>query len=71
MYRLTEEVKNNLVEEVKKYSKDEFQLFCDEYGWADWMNEFTEAKDGEPISELECKEIDKILKEAFNSVHFQ
>lgn len=47
-----------------KYTEDDFQLFKDEYGWAEWMLAYVESED-EPISESEAKTIDKILEEGF------
>ena len=69
MYRLDETTKEKLMFEANKYSENEFQLFVDELGWEDWMNSFTDADEGEAISETECKEIDKILKEVFEKAH--
>ena len=47
------------------YSQEEFRLFKAEYGWADWMNDYTEAGECEEISEGESKAIDSILEEGF------
>lgn len=69
MFRLSNEIRNSLIEEAKKYGKDELCLYQAELGWQDWMNDFTEADEGEPISEAESKEIDKITEEAFNAAH--
>ena len=58
---------DHIVEAVKKggYSRDEFNQFAAEYGWQDWMNDYTEAADGDPITEAESREIDKILEQGF------
>lgn len=47
------------------YSQDEFDLFKAEYGWVDWMNDFTDAEEDEEISETESREIDAVLEEGF------
>lgn len=47
------------------YQEDEFELFKAEYGWEDWMNDYTEAEEDEPITEQEQEEIEEILKEGF------
>ncbi len=47
------------------YSQDELDLFKAEYGWVDWMNDYTDAEEGEEISETESREIDAILEEGF------
>lgn len=39
--------------------------FISEYGWDEWMSEFTTAEEGEPCSEAEIKKIDAILIEAY------
>lgn len=46
------------------YSEDDFNKFKGDYGWADWMSEYTESEDG-PVTESESREIDKILLEGF------
>ena len=48
------------------YQQEEFQLFKDEYGWVDWMNDYTDAAEDEDISESESREIDEILREGFD-----
>ncbi|MBD5411720.1 MAG: hypothetical protein HDR51_03105 [Treponema sp.] len=47
------------------YSDGEFEKFKDEYGWADWMSDYTEAEEDEPMSESEIKVVDEILQEGF------
>lgn len=47
------------------YTEDDLELFKAEYGWADWMCDYTEAADDEAISESTAKVIDKILEEGF------
>lgn len=61
-----DELKEIMQEVVSRnYKEDEFQLFKQEYGWQDWMNDYTNsAEDGE-ISESESREIDAILEEGF------
>ena len=69
MYRLSEDIKERLITEAKKYGADQLELFQAELGWEDWMNEFTEAADGEEITETESAEIDEITKEIFEEAH--
>jgi hypothetical protein len=47
------------------YSQDEFDLFKAEYGWEDWMNDYTDAEEDKELSETEIREIDAILEEGF------
>ena len=47
------------------YNKDEFDIFKAEYGWADWMNAYTEAQEREECSDSDLREIDTILEEGF------
>lgn len=62
-----EELKTIMESVIKGgYSQDDFNLFKAEYGWEDWMNDYTEAGEDEEISERESKEIDAILEEGFN-----
>lgn len=62
-------------EQIKKsmanYKANEFQLYCDEAGWEDWMNEHTTAKDGEVANEQEIEKITKIQLEMWNELHGQ
>lgn len=69
MFRIDDEIVEKLIKEAKKYEAYDFNLFVAEIGWEDWMNEFTDAEDGDPISEKESEEIDKILKQIFESAH--
>lgn len=61
--------RERLTEVAKNYEVDELELFIAETGWEDWMNEFTEAAEGEPIAERETTEIDAILTAIFNDAH--
>ena len=47
------------------YSQEDFNIFKAEYGWADWMNDYTEAEECEELSEAEIREIDAVLEEGF------
>ena len=67
MYRLKDETAERLISRAKKYS--EFELFSAELGWEDWMEDFTEAEEGEEFTEAEGMEIDGILKEIFRKAH--
>jgi hypothetical protein len=57
-----EEVMEKLIEVAKKYDADEMQLFIDELGWQDWMEDFAE---GEEPTEAEMNRIDCVLEDAF------
>ena len=52
-----------------RYTEDEFRRYEDELGWQSWMEEFTDAEDGEPCSERELEEIHKIVIKAWYNVH--
>lgn len=69
MLRLNEETRVRLIEVAKRYNEDELQRFQDELGWEDWMNEFTEAGDGEEFTEAEGLLIDSITEEIFRTAH--
>lgn len=66
---MNEEIKNKLLEEAKKYCYDNYRLFEAEIGWQDWMNEYTNAADGEEASESEIAEIHDELMEIFFEAH--
>ena len=54
-----------LKDQFEKYGPNDWNLFKAEYGWADWMQDFTEAADGEEMSEWEGKEIEKAMAEVW------
>lgn len=66
---LSEKEREKLLDQAKKYSENEYDLFVVELGWEDWMEEFTEAEDGECCSERECEIIEEILKQAWKQTH--
>lgn len=56
-----------LINEALKYvdAEEEFETFKAEIGWLDWMNDFTDAADGEEATEEECKVIENVLEDAW------
>jgi hypothetical protein len=69
---LSENDRNRLVKMAEEYSENEFERFVAEVGWEDWMEDFTDAADGEPITD--CREIENIndvLKQVWNKAHFK
>lgn len=67
MIRLDEKTREKLIERAKGYAADELELFQAELGWQDWMEDFTDAADGEEITEQESAVIDEITEAAFNA----
>lgn len=63
------ELREKLVAEAKNYEMDQLNLFIAEIGWQDWMNDYTDAADGEPITDREQQAIDRILTDIFNEAH--
>lgn len=61
--------RERLLKVAAGYGEDELKLFIVETGWEDWMNEYADAADGEPISDDEAAEIDEILTDIFNRAH--
>lgn len=62
-------IRNNIKAEMAKYNEDDFNLFAAEYGWADWMNDYTDATEYEGISESESRIIDDILMDIWKEAH--
>ena len=60
---------NKIKQEMAKYKPDELELYLAEAGWQEWMESYTEAKDGGIISETENKEIVQIQKKLWYEVH--
>ena len=60
-----EDMKN--LEEIAKACEN-FEEFAGNVGWADWMQDFTSAEDGEEIPEADTAIIDEVLKKVFNAV---
>jgi hypothetical protein len=55
--------------QMRKYQAEEFELYCDEAGWQEWMNKYTSSPDGEPCTEKEVEYITQIQKDLWNEVH--
>lgn len=65
------EIKEKLKEQAEVYSRwSENPTEEDFISWIGydprWMADFTDQPDGEPMTEAECKEIDRIIKSAWN-----
>ena len=56
-----------LIEVARHYSPESFGLFEADCGWMPWMEDFTDAEDGEPASEREAENIRSILQGAFRA----
>ena len=57
---MTLEQEKKIAQNMKKYSENQFKLYCDETGWEDWMDEIVS---GEEPTEIEIKKIEKIQKD--------
>ena len=60
---------NEIKQEMAKYKPEQLELYLAEAGWQEWMEDYTEAEDGQPITESEHKEIDEILLNLWLEVH--
>lgn len=69
MNRLDTETRERLIRIAQNYDKEQLNLFQGELGWEEWMEQFTESADGEPITEAESDVIDKITAEIFATAH--
>lgn len=63
------ELKAKLIKDMKTYPCTYDNDYIAELGWADWMNEYTEAEDGEPASEAETDRINEFLYECWKEAH--
>lgn len=61
--------KDQAKEDMKNYKDDQFQLYTVEAGWQSWMEEYTEAKDGAEITEMEVETINDIQLEMWKEFH--
>ena len=61
--------KDQAKEDMKNYKDDQFQLYTVEAGWQSWMEEYTEAKDGAEITEMEAETINDIQLEMWKEFH--
>lgn len=54
-------------EDIRRYKETHAAATCEEYiediGWQEYMNAFTEAEEGEPVTEAESRAIDKWIGE--------
>ena len=60
--------KKQAKEDMKGYNPEQFELYVDNAGWESWMEEYTDAQDGEECTEREIKEIKSIQKEMWEDV---
>lgn len=68
-YKITSGEILKLMEDAEMYKNDELELYKAETGWQDWMENFTNAPEGEQFSQSEGELIDGILTEVFEFVH--
>jgi len=71
---MNKKIKKEIVNQAKKYSDEEYNIFEAEMGWEDWMFEFCEdfeTEDGEDemISEQDSARINSFLQECWDEVH--
>lgn len=63
------ELKEKLIAEMKHY--EDYSDYVCGVGWADWMEEYTSAPDGEPASEEEVDIINEFMRECWDEAHEQ
>ena len=61
--------RHTIITDAKKYTIDEYELWQAEHGWQDWMNEYTEAEEGEPATDKEIEIMNKIMRECWDIAH--
>ena len=66
--KMINKTKDQAKKDIKNYKEDQFQLYIDEAGWQSWMEEHTEAKDGEEFTESEDNNI-KAIQAMWADVH--
>ena len=69
MYRLPQEARQTLLRRAAFYAEDELKYFIADTGWEDWMCDFTEVAEEDPITEEEEFYIDEVLKQIFWKAH--
>ena len=69
MHRLDVKTLAKLVNEAKEYNDEDYELYVCEIGWDDWMNDFTEVPECDPLTEEESHEINEVLREIFEYAH--
>ncbi len=68
-YEMTDIQFNALIETAKKYDSNAVKEFIADIAYQEWMDNYSDADVGEPMSEAECKEINSVLTEIFTEVH--
>lgn len=66
---MKKEIRESIIAAAKNYNTDEYNLFEAEYGWQEWMNDYTEASDDEECTEAEINAINRILADCFSEAH--
>lgn len=66
---LENSVKSKIEKEMANYAPDQIELYLAEAGWQDWMEDYTDSADGEPITEAESKAIATLQRKVWAEVH--
>lgn len=64
---MRDDIRIRLLEEA--YECETAREFIDQTGWMEWMEDYTSAEDGEPITEREAADIDAVLTEIWDTAH--
>ena len=65
---VTKEAKEDLTKAMQQYL--DFETFRNDYGWADWMNDYTDAADDEPCAEAEIRIIDEVIYQVWEEMKY-
>lgn len=65
---VTKNAKADLKKAMQQYL--DFETFRNDYGWADWMNDFTDAEDGESCTEEEIRIIDEVIYQVWEDLKY-
>ena len=61
-------IEEQIKKDMSSYMADEFKIYMADAGWEYWMNEYTDAEDGEPCTEVELREIEKMQQKLWDEV---
>ena len=63
---MKKETQLKILNEMKNYNADQFELYKAQAGWQDWMNAYTDAADCEEFTAAESNKIETVQKELWS-----
>jgi hypothetical protein len=66
---MIDKTESEAMEDMAKFSPDEFEAYKERTAWESWMEEYTESGEGEELEEWELNAIKRRESEMWEEVH--